>query len=107
MSYPLLGESLRKSILLFWFFKLIFLKFCFEQFHHILFCLHDSCFTNSRCLTRFFKKLLHNVLWISHRIVGSSASTGVTHSSDLLTLSIAEEISHSSSTTVMGYTSDS
>src|SRR6266699_3024675 len=50
----------------------------------MLFCLQDSCFANSICLTRFFKKLFHNVFCISHRIVGPSASTGVTHRSDFL-----------------------
>src|SRR5207253_6178415 len=81
-----LAEQSWQSILLFWFFQLLFLKFCLEQFQHMLFCLQDSCFANRFGLTRFFKKLLHNVSCIAHRIVGPSASTGVTHRSDLLKL---------------------
>src|SRR2546423_4217085 len=52
----------------------------------MLFGLQDSRLANSIGLTRFFKKLFHNVSCIAHRIVGSSASTGVTHRSDLLKL---------------------
>ena len=75
-----------QSILLFWFFQFLLLKFCLEQFQHMLFCLQHSCFANRLGLTRFFKKLFHNVSGIAHRIVGPSASTGVTHRSDLLKL---------------------
>src|SRR5947207_340084 len=53
----------------------------------MFFSLQDSCFANSFCLTRFFKKLFHNVSCIAHCIVGPSASTGVTHCSNLLKLS--------------------
>jgi hypothetical protein len=41
-----IAEKSCKSILVFWFFKLLLLKFCLEQFQHMLFCLQDSCFAN-------------------------------------------------------------
>src|SRR5215467_5759303 len=50
----------------------------------MLFGLQDTGFANRLGLARFFKKLFHNVFCVSHRIVGPSAATGITHCSDLL-----------------------